>query len=51
MINVETMGVKKLKKVTKLKEKERYAAIGWLAREGKVSLAEDENDVMVSLIG
>ena len=38
-------------KVTKLKEKELYAAIGWLAREGKVSLAEDENDVMVSLIG
>ena len=46
-----TLGVKKLKKVTKLKEKELYAAIGWLAREGKVSLAEDENDVMVSLIG
>ena len=46
-----TLGVRKLKKVTKLKEKELYAAIGWLAREGKVSLAEDENDVMVSLIG
>ena len=34
--------VKGLKKATKLKEKELYAAIGWLAREGKVCVTETE---------
>ena len=37
-----TQDMKGLKKVTKLKEKEVFAAIGWLAREGKVSVASDE---------
>ena len=46
-----TLGVKALKKATKLKEKEIYAAMGWLAREGKISISEDDADVMVSLIG
>lgn len=46
-----TLSVKAIKKATKLKEKEIYGAIGWLAREGKINIAEDENDVMVSLIG
>ena len=46
-----TLTVKGLKKATKLKEKEIYAALGWLGREGKVNIAEDEKDVMVSLIG
>ncbi|MDD2960896.1 MAG: winged helix-turn-helix domain-containing protein [Muribaculaceae bacterium] len=46
-----TLGVKRIKKVTKLKDKEIYAAMGWLAREGKVNIAEDDNDIMVSLIG
>ncbi len=45
-----TLGVKGLKKATKLKEKEIYAAIGWLAREGKVSVEEAETDVMVTLL-
>ncbi len=44
------VGVKGLKKATKLKEKEVYAAIGWLAREGKVNVEEEETDVMVSLV-
>ena len=42
--------VKGLKKVTKLKEKELYAAIGWLAREGKVNVNETEKDVEVTLL-
>lgn len=42
--------VKGLKKATKLKEKEIYAALGWLAREGKVSICEVEADVEVVLI-
>lgn len=36
--------LKTIKKATKLKEKEIYAAIGWLAREGKLNLSESESD-------
>ena len=45
-----TLNVKGLKKATKLKEKEVYAAIGWLAREGKVNVNEAEAEVEVTLI-
>lgn len=41
--------VKGLKKATKLKEKELYAAIGWLAREGKVCINDTEADIEVVL--
>jgi len=47
------IGLKQLKKETKLKDKEVCAAIGWLAREGKVELEAnpaDEKDVLLSLI-
>ena len=33
----DTLSTKQIKKVTKLKDKELYAALGWLAREGKIS--------------
>lgn len=46
-----SLGMKALKKATKLKEKELYAALGWLAREGKVSIDDTEADFTVSLIG
>ena len=45
-----TLTVKGLKKATKLKEKELYAAIGWLAREGKVNVEATETDVEVTLL-
>ena len=48
----EAMGVKQLKKVTKLKDKELYAALGWLAREDKVNInvdPKDEKELVVSL--
>ena len=45
-----TLTIKGLKKATKLKEKELYAAIGWLAREGKVDVAEQDADVAVTLL-
>lgn len=47
----EAMGLKQIKKVTKLKDKELYAAIGWLAREGKLVIAEgeDDKDIILSL--
>lgn len=31
----DALGIKQLKKITKLKDKEMFAALGWLAREGK----------------
>ena len=49
----DALGVKQLKKITKLKDKEVFAALGWLAREGKVNIAqdtEDEKELVISLI-
>ncbi len=46
-----TLTMKALKKVTKLKEKEVFAALGWLGREGKVAIAETEKDVTITLVG
>lgn len=49
----EALAVKQLKKITKLKDKEVYAAIGWLAREGKINIAtdpEDPKEYIISLI-
>ncbi len=42
--------VKEVKKTTKLTDKDLYAAIGWLAREGKISLEEMEKELYISLI-
>ncbi len=49
----DALGIKQIKKITKLKEKEIYAALGWLARESKVNFAdaEDGKEIIVSLIG
>lgn len=48
----DVLGTKQLKKITKLKDKEIYAAIGWLAREDKINLTESEDakELLVSLI-
>ncbi|MDD2244202.1 MAG: winged helix-turn-helix domain-containing protein [Dysgonamonadaceae bacterium] len=43
------MNVKDLKKTSKLTDKDLYAAIGWLAREGKLSLVVEEKDLFVAL--
>ena len=40
----EALGIKQLKKMTKLKDKEVYAALGWLAREGKIEMAPNPLD-------
>ena len=47
----DALGLKQIKKITKLKDKELYAALGWLAREGKILIAEgeDDKDLIVSL--
>ena len=46
----EGLTLKGLKKVTKLKDKQLYAALGWLSREDKVTLEEVEGDLLVNLI-
>ncbi len=50
----DVLGLKQLKKISKLKDKEVFAAIGWLAREGKVGIQvnpDDEKDLLFSLVG
>ncbi|MDE6291598.1 MAG: winged helix-turn-helix domain-containing protein [Muribaculaceae bacterium] len=44
------LGMKSLKKATKLKKDELMAAIGWLGREGKVTLHEDDEEIVVTLV-
>lgn len=44
------LGLKQLKKATKLKKDELMSAIGWLGREGKIVLAMDDEDLVVSLV-
>lgn len=48
------MGTKQLKKDAKLKnEKELYAAIGWLAREGKITIQsnpDDDKELIITLV-
>ncbi|MDE5811658.1 MAG: winged helix-turn-helix domain-containing protein [Muribaculaceae bacterium] len=49
----DAMGIKQLKKATKLKDKEVFAALGWLAREDKVNInvdPADEKEFIVSLV-
>ena len=41
--------LKETKKATKLTDKDLYAALGWLAREGKIALEEVEKELFVSL--
>lgn len=42
--------LKGLRKITKLKEKEIYAAMGWLAREDKISFEEVDGELLFGLI-
>jgi len=42
-------GIKALKKATKLKNEELYLALGWLAREGKLTFTVGEADTIVAL--
>ncbi len=48
----DVLGTKQIKKMTKLKDKEVYAAIGWLAREDKINVEESEDgkELLVSLV-
>ncbi len=41
--------LKEVKKLCKLTEKDMYAALGWLSREGKLVFSEVEGEVFVAL--
>jgi hypothetical protein len=45
-----TKSVKELKKLTKLNEKEIYAAIGWLAREEKLLFEQDGSEIYLAVV-
>ncbi len=50
LIGQSAMNLKDVKKQTKLTEKDLYAALGWLAREEKITFSEDANgDIFVVL--
>jgi hypothetical protein len=42
--------IKELKKLTKLREKDIYAAMGWLAREEKLIFGKEDDDITLSLM-
>ena len=42
-------GIKALKKATKLKNEDLFLALGWLAREGKLTCTEAAADTIVAL--
>ena len=42
--------MKSMKKATKLRKDELMAAIGWLGREGKVTVHEDDEEIVVTLV-
>jgi hypothetical protein len=42
--------LKEIKKACKLTEKDLYAALGWLAREGKITFNELKDDLQVVLL-
>lgn len=46
----KSLGLKEIKKATKLKKDYLMAALGWLGREGKVNIEETDQDIIVTLI-
>lgn len=44
-----TLGMKGLKKATKLKKDEIMAALGWLGREDKINIAKIDEEIAVTL--
>lgn len=47
----DVLDKKQIKTITKLKDKEIYAALGWLARENKINFieSEDNKETLVAL--
>ena len=45
-----SLGLKQIKKATKLKKDELMAAIGWLGGERKISLSMNDEELVVTLL-
>ena len=45
-----TLGLKLVKKATKLTKDEIMAALGWLGREGKIVITMNDEDIVISLV-
>ncbi len=48
--DAKMLGLKGLKKATKLKKDQLMAALGWLAREGKVTITMDDEEIVTTLV-
>ena len=48
--DTKILGLKGLKKATKLKKDELMAALGWLGREDKITLTTNDEDIVVALV-
>jgi len=48
--DTRTLSFKLVKKATKLKKDEIMAALGWLGREGKIVISENEEEMTVTLV-
>lgn len=48
--DTKMLGLKGLKKATKLRKDELMSALGWLGREGKIALTENDEDLVVTLV-
>ncbi len=44
------LGFKGVKKATKLKKDELMAALGWLGREGKIAITQEDDDIVITLV-
>lgn len=52
-MKAQVLGTKQIKKITKLKDKELFAALGWLGREDKITIQdnpEDEKELLITLV-
>ena len=47
--DTHTLGLKQIKKATKLRKDQLRAAFGWLGREGKVLITTDDEDIVLTL--
>ena len=47
--DTHTLGLKQIKKATKLRKDQLMAAFGWLGREGKVLITTYDEDIVLTL--
>ena len=48
--DTRALGLKQIKKATKLKKDEIMAAFGWLGREGKIVITQLDEDIVAALV-